>query len=164
MRFIKGLVVSVLAMGTLRALGQAPADANTGRPMTEDDIAVLRQDVNTERTEIITRNMSFTEEQSKAFWPVYRDYAHDQQGIGDQRIALITDYAANHDRIDDAQAESYIERALKLEEDNLNLRRKYLPRFKTAIGARQTAKFYQVDNRLNLLTNVQLAALLPIIK
>jgi hypothetical protein len=33
-----------------------------------------------------------------------------------------------------------------------------------AIGAKQTAKFLQVDNRLTLLANVQLAALLPIIK
>jgi hypothetical protein len=39
-----------------------------------------------------------------------------------------------------------------------------VPRFTKAIGAKQTAKFYQVDNRLNLLTNMQLAALLPIIK
>jgi hypothetical protein len=33
-----------------------------------------------------------------------------------------------------------------------------------AIGAKQTAKFYQADNRLALLVNVQLAALLPVIK
>jgi hypothetical protein len=164
MRFVKGLGVSVLAVGALRILGQAPADANIGRPVTEDDIAVLRPDVQVERTEIITRNMNFTEEQSKAFWPVYRDYAHDQQVIGGQRIALINEYATNHDKIDDVQAESYIARALKLEEDGLELRRMYLPRFKKAIGARETAKFYQVDNRLNLLTSVQLAALLPIIK
>jgi hypothetical protein len=164
MRLITGLVVSVLALGTLRALGQAPADANTGRPVTEDDIAVLRQDLNTETTEIITRNMKFTEEQAKAFWPVYRDYAHEQRVIGEQRIALINDYAANHDKIDDAQAESYIARALKLEEDSLNLRKSYVPRFTKAIGAKQTAKFFQVDNRLALLTNVQLAGLLPIIK
>jgi hypothetical protein len=118
MRLITGLVVSVLALGTLRALGQAPADANTGRPVTEDDIAVLRQDLNTETTEIITRNMKFTEEQAKAFWPVYRDYAHEQQAIWDRRVALINDFVASHDTIDDAQADSFLARALKLEEDS----------------------------------------------
>jgi hypothetical protein len=164
MQFIKGLVVSVLALGTLRALGQAPADANTGRPLTDDDIAVLRTDVHAEKTEIITRNMNFTEEQAKAFWPVYRDYAHEQQAIWDRRVALINDFVASHDTIDDAQADSFLARALKLEEDGLELRRKYLPRFRGAIGARETAKFFQVDNRLTLLTNVQLAGLLPIIK
>jgi hypothetical protein len=164
MRFIKGLVVAVLALGTLHALGQAPVDANTGRPLTEEDIAVLRPDVHTEKTEIILRNMIFTEEQAKAFWPVYRDYAHEQHAIGEQRVALINEYATNFDKIDDAQAESFLARAMKLEEDGLELRRRYLPRFKKAIGATQTARFYQVDNRLMLMMNVQLASLLPIIR
>ncbi len=164
MRAFKIFAMTTFFLGTLSALGQAPADANTGRPVTDDDIAVLRQDVQTDKTEIITRNMNFTEEQSKAFWPVYRDYAHEQQVIGDQRVALIKDYALNYDKIDDAQAASYISRALKYEDDSLQLRKKYVELFTKAIGARQTAKFYQVDNRLSLLANVQLAGLLPIIK
>jgi hypothetical protein len=164
MKLMKGLLMAAFTLGSLSVLAQAPADANTGRPVTDDDIAVLRQDVQADKTEIITRNMQFTEEQSKAFWPVYRSYAHDQQVIGDQRVSLIKDYAANYDHIDDIQAQSYITRALKFEEDGLKLRKSYVAKFEKAIGAKQTAKFYQVDNRLNLLVSVQLAALLPIIK
>jgi hypothetical protein len=108
--------------------------------------------------------MMFTEEQSKAFWPLYREYAHEQQVIGDQRVSLIKDYAANYENIDDIQAQSYITRELKYESDILNLRKKYVTKFEKAIGAKLTAKFYQVDNRLSLLVNVQLAALLPMIK
>jgi hypothetical protein len=132
--------------------------------VTDDDIAVLRQDVQADKTDIITRSMNFTDEQSKAFWPVYRDYAHEQQKIGDDRVAMIKDYAANYDKIDDTQADGYIQKALKYEADILALRKKYVSKFKKAIGAKQTAKFMQVDNRLSLLVNVQLAALLPIIK
>jgi hypothetical protein len=162
----KGLAVLVFSVGTLSALSQVPPppDANTGRPITDDDIAVLRQYVQADKTEIITRNMTFTDDQSKAFWPLYRSYAHDQQVIGDQRVALIKDYVANYDTIDDAQAKSYIARALKFEDDSLHLRKEYMPKFEKAIGAKQTAKFYQVDNRLSLLVSLQLAALLPIIK
>ena len=121
--------MTTVAPGTLSTPGQAPTDANTGRPETEDDIAVLRQDVQTDKTEIITRNINFTEEQAKAFWPVYRDYVHEQQ-----------------------------------EMDSLELRKRYVPKFTKAIGPRQTVKFYQVESRLNLLTNVRLASLLPIIR
>jgi hypothetical protein len=154
----------IFAAGTLQLTAQAPADANTGRPLTDDDIAVLRQDIQADKTDIITRSMNFTPEQSTAFWPVYREYATEQQKIGDQRVALIKDYAANYDKIDDAQADNYIQRALKYEEDMASLRKKYVGKFKKAIGAKQTAKFLQVDSRLTLLTNVQLASLLPIIK
>jgi hypothetical protein len=169
----KILLMGVVVLGGLSALAQAPAgaantqapaDANTGRPLTDDDIAVLRQDVQADKTEIISRNMQFTDAQSTAFWPVYRNYAHDQQAIGDQRVALIKDYAANYDQIDDAKAQSYIQRAFKFDDDMLKLRRSYESKFEKAIGAKQTAKFYQVDNRLSLVVNLQLASLLPIIK
>jgi hypothetical protein len=65
--------------------------------------------------------------------------------------------------MDDAKAQSYIARALKFDSDSLQLRKSYVSQFVKAIGAKQTAKFYQVDNRLSLLVSVQLAALLPII-
>jgi hypothetical protein len=169
MRTITCLAVLALTFFATTAFGQvsaqtAPPDANTGRPVTDDEIAVLRQDVQADKTEIIIRNMNFTDEQAKAFWPIYREYAHELQTIGDQRVALIKDYAANYDKIDDAQADSYIQRAQKYEEGIASVRKKYIPKFKKAIGAKQTAKFLQVDNRLNLLVNVQLAALLPLIK
>lgn len=163
----KALLVGVFLAGLsalAQAPAQAPADVETGRPVTDDDIAVLRQDVQASKTDIITRSMGFTDEQSKAFWPVYREYANEQQKIGDQRVSLIKDYAANYDKIDDTQAQSYLSRALKYEDEMAKLRRSYVSKFEKAIGAKQTAKFYQVDNRLNLLVNVQLANLLPIIK
>jgi hypothetical protein len=50
---------------------------------------------------------------------VYRSYAYDQQVIGDQRVALIKDYAANYDTMDDTKAQSYIARALKFDSDSL---------------------------------------------
>jgi hypothetical protein len=167
MKIINGVLMAAMGLGTLSALGQAPAapaDANTGRPVTDDDIAVLRQDVQADKTQIITQNMTFTESQSAAFWPVYRNYAHEQQIIGDQRVALIKDYAAQYDSMTDAQAAGFIAKALEYDANNLSLRKKYVPLFTHAIGSKQTAKFYQVDNRLTLLVNVQLAALLPIIK
>jgi len=166
MRIFKCLAVLMLSLGTVAVFGQTapPADANTGHPVTDDEIAVLRQDVQADKTEIISRNMNFTEEQAKAFWPVYREYALEQQKIGDQRVALIKDYAANYDKIDDPQADSYIQRWVKFDEDSSALRKKYIARFKKAIGSKQTARFLQVDNRLTLLVNVQLASLLPLIK
>jgi hypothetical protein len=120
--------------------------------------------VQASKTDIITRSMGFTEEQSKAFWPVYREYANEQSKIGDQRVSLVKDYAANYDKIDDAQAKDYLTRALRYEDQIQVLRRSYVSKFDKAIGPKQTAKFYQVDNRLSLLVNLQLANLLPIIK
>jgi len=37
------------------------------------------------------------------------------------------------------------------------------PRFEKALGAKRAAKFYQVDNRLSMMINLQLASMVPLI-
>jgi hypothetical protein len=156
------LTLFALTLCTAGAFGQAAATAPT--PNLDDEITFLRRDIQTERIQIITDNMKFTEAQSTSFWPVYREYAHAQQVAGDQRVAWIKDYAANYDTLTAAQAHSYLLRALKYEDDVSAIRRAYVPKFTKSIGEKATAKFYQVDNQLTLLVNLQLAAELPLAK
>ncbi len=108
--------------------------------------------------------MQFTDRESTAFWPIYRDYARDQQVIGDQRVQLIKDYAKNYDTMTDANAKDMITRLLSIESQLVKLRQDYWPKLQTALGAKRAAKFYQVDNRLSLIVNVQLASSIPVIK
>ena len=157
-------VLAVVALVFMNAALLAQQTSGQVKPLTDDDIALLRADVQADKTDIITKTMQFNEAQSKAFWPLYREYANEQQKIGDQRVSLIKDYAAHYDTIDDTQADAFMTRLMKFDKDNYDLRAKYYPQFKKAVGAKQAAKFFQVDNRLNLLINLQLASLIPIIK
>jgi len=47
---------------------------------------------------------------------VYRDYANDQQKIGDQRVQLIKDYALNYDSLDDLKAKDLVQRMISVED------------------------------------------------
>jgi Spy/CpxP family protein refolding chaperone len=127
------------------------------------DIQLARSDVQAAKNEIIAHTMQFTDAESKAFWPIYRDYANDQQKIGDKRVQLIKQYAQDYDTMDDATANDMVKRQEKIEEQTLNLRNEYWKKFEKALGAKQAAKFYQVDNRLSLMINYQLASAIPLI-
>jgi hypothetical protein len=107
--------------------------------------------------------MQFTDSESTAFWSVYRDYSRDQQLIGDERVQLIKDYAQHYDAIDDVKAKNMVQRLLNIEAKTVNLRQEYWPKFEKALGAKRAAKFFQVDNRLCLLVNVQLASDIPLV-
>ena len=37
--------------------------------------------------------MGFTEAEDQAFWPIYRDYNAEMAKLGDERVALIAEYA-----------------------------------------------------------------------
>jgi hypothetical protein len=104
-----------------------------------------------------------TDAESVAFWPVYRSYTHDQQVIGDDLVQLLKDFAKNYDTMDDANAEDMMQRLINIQDKTLNLKEDYWPRFQKALGAKRAAKFYQVDNRLALMVNLQLASSIPLI-
>ncbi len=136
----------------------------SAKPLTDADIQLLRSDVQADKNQIIAHTMQFTDSESTAFWPVYRDYSRDQQLIGDERVQLIKDYAQNYDAIDDAKAKNMIQRLLNIDAKIVNLRQEYWPRFEKALGAKRAAKFFQVDSRLSLIINVQLASEIPLVR
>ena len=107
--------------------------------------------------------MSFTESEAAAFWPVYKEYASAQQSIAAKRLNLIVDYAQNLGNLDDNKARDLSQRMFAIEDDTQALRKKYYSRFEKALGAKRAAKFYQVDNRLSMLINVQLTSEIPLI-
>jgi hypothetical protein len=152
------MVISMVACG---AVAQTSTPTTTG---IDSDIALLRSDLQTQRTDVITHTMHFNDVEGEAFWPLYREYTNKQQIIGDQRVSVIKDYAAHYDAIDDPKADELMDRLIKFDEARTKLRAEYYPKFRKAIGAKQAAKFFQVDNRLNLLVDLQLASAIPIIR
>lgn len=133
------------------------------KPLTDTDIQLLRSDLSGDKKQIIADTMQFTEAESVAFWPVYRNYAHDQQVIGDDLVQLIKDFAKNYDSMDDSNAKDMVQRLINIEDRNLNLREDYWPKFEKALGAKRAARFYQVDNRLGLMVKLQLASAIPLV-
>jgi len=132
--------------------------------LSDTEIQLLRSDVQSDKNQIIADTMQFTEKESQAFWPIYRDYARDQQKIGDQRLGVIRDFANKYDTLTDSDAKDLVQRLMNVEDQTLNLREDYWKKFEAALGAKRAAKFYQVDNRLTLMINIQLAEAIPLVK
>jgi hypothetical protein len=145
----------------------APAVAQTvevkAKPLSEADVQLIRQDVQALKNQIITDTMTFTESEAAAFWPVYKEYAAEQHAIGTRRLNLIVDYAQNLEKMDDNKVRDLSQRMFAIDDDTQGLRKRYVPRFEKALGAKRAAKFYQVDNRLSLIVNLQLSSEIPLI-
>ena len=160
---MRTLTVICVSLGLLVAVVSAQTAKVTANPLTDTDIQLLRSDVQASKNQIIADTMQFTDAESGAFWPIYRDYTRDQQVIGDDRVQLIKDYARNYDSMDDPKAKDMVQRMINIEDRTLNLREDYWPKFMKALGAKRAAKFYQVDNRLSLIVTLQLTAEIPLI-
>jgi hypothetical protein len=144
------LVSMILAAGA--ALAQGP----------EQYIELLRSDLKTERVAIITEAMQFTPEEGEVFWPIHREYELEVAKIGDRRIALIKEFGANFDAMTDEMAEDLIKKSIKIDEDTLKLEKKYIKKFIKVLPARRVARYAQIDHRINILIDIQIAAGLPL--
>lgn len=161
MKTLRLLFAAVLIMVSASVLAQTTAVQ--AKPLSDDDLKLLKEDVQAVKDEVIRHTMQFTQPEDAAFWPVYRDYAKEQRAIADKRLSLITEYAQNLDKMDDAKASDLTQRLFQVEDDLQSLRKQYFSKFQKALGAKRAAKFYQVDNRLSMFINIQLASEIPLI-
>jgi hypothetical protein len=139
-------------------------DAGAQGAYIESYIQLMRADVKAKKVAIITELMEFTEEESAAFWPVYREYEFELSKLGDTRVALIKEYAEHYDILGNEKAKELAKKFFDLEERRTSLKRKYFRKMEKRLLARMVTKFFQIENRINLLIDVQLAAQLPLIE
>jgi Spy/CpxP family protein refolding chaperone len=132
--------------------------ANEPSPPNPDDfLELLRKDVRSQKKQIIAENMELSDPEAEKFWPVYDRYAAELSRIYDTKIALLSDYSDNYSSMTGEQAENYIRKRAEVEQSIMQLRLKYMPAFRKVLSGRETALFYQLDWRLGLAIDVQLA-------
>jgi Spy/CpxP family protein refolding chaperone len=123
----------------------------------DEDIKLLRKDLRSEKKQIVAANIDLTDAEAEKFWPVYDQYSADVARINDTKAALIKDYWQTFNTMNGEQAEAYLRKRAAVEESLMQLRVKYIPIFRKVLSGRQTALFFQIDWRLGLMVDLQLA-------
>jgi hypothetical protein len=137
------------------------AVAQAQQPNTDSYIESLRADLHADKVAIITKAMNFNDKDAAVFWPIYKKYSYDLSKLDDQRVQLIKEYAQDFNTLTDAQAKDMAERLFKYQSARIDLKKKYFKEFNKALPAVTVVKFFQLDNRLDLLVDVALASQLP---
>jgi hypothetical protein len=149
-----GLAILALA-GSGRAAAQDPAD---------EDIKLFRKDLRSLRKQIIAANMSLSDKEAEQFWPLFEQYTQELVAKQDRKYALIKEYAGNYTTMTDDAAEKYVRGRADVDEASLQVRLKYFPLFRKVLSGKSTALFFQLDWRLGLIMDLQLASQTPLIE
>ncbi len=162
------IVVAAMTLATAPLFGQASQSATGGadaqnQVASDQDVQLLRQNLREQRKQIIAANMVLTPDEATKFWPIFDQYRKEAIKPNDDRWALIKDYATNYNTMTDAQAQEYMKRSTAVDEQLMNLRMKYVPIFEKVISAKKTALWYQIDHRIDLMINLQLASTIPMV-
>lgn len=132
--------------------------------LPESEIALLRADIQTKKTDILQQNLTLSDEQAKTFWPLQRSYESDLSKLGDQRLDVIRDYAKNWDNLTDEIAKDLGKRLLDYQKKRVDLRGRYFDRMSKEISPTIAAKFFQVETQLKNIIDIEIASSVPLIK
>lgn len=127
-------------------------------------IEILKSELKTNKKTIITQTMEFTDQQSSLFWPIYGEMEKELDELNSERIANIKDFAANYDNMNDEKATELIKEAFDFQSDRVSLNEEYFTKFSEALSPTVAAKFMQLQNQMQLVVDLSIAANLPLVK
>jgi hypothetical protein len=155
-RCLFAILVATLALPSLAAFAQ---DNST----LDSDIQVLRSDLRAQKTQIISDQLKLSDTEAKSFWPIYREYETELSKLNDEKVAILKDYATSYDNMTDTQIQALADRSFKLESRRTDLKQKYFKKISKAVSPKTAARFIQLENRLDLLLNLQIADSVPML-
>jgi hypothetical protein len=163
-RWTVALLALTVATGLWAQEKKVQDPAESRELNSEAYIRLLRSDLKASRDQIVREEMQLNPQQAAAFWPVYHDFTAEQTKLGDEKLAIITDYAQNFLTMSDDKADQIAHRVMALDEQRLALRKKYYDLMKKALPAVLVVRFFQVESQIQLLVDLQIAENLPIIE
>ncbi|HMH11863.1 MAG TPA: hypothetical protein VK578_02030 [Edaphobacter sp.] len=160
------LSISMAAIVVLTGVsrGQTSSQAPSSQSNMDQDVDLLRKDIRSQKKQIIAANLQLTDQEAVKFWPLYDQYTAELVKINDAKYDAVKQYATSYDTLTDDQAVTLTRKLLGVDEQVAQLRLKYVPLVGKVISGRKTALFFQLDRRLLMLIDLQLASQIPMVQ
>ena len=150
---------------TPQSQATTPAQASEAdQKSTAEEIELMRKDIRSMRKQLVAANLNLTADQATKFWPVYDQYIAELVKINGTKYDLLKEYFNSYGDITDAQADSMTTRLLQLDVNVAQLRQKYQANFRAVLPAKLAATFFQIDRRIAMMIDLQLASQIPLVQ
>ena len=166
-------LVAMVVLGVSWMLFGVPSWAQTVMPqesssrgsvISTQDVDLLRKDLRAKRKELTAANLKLTDAEGERFWPVYDQYIKELIAINDKKFALIQDYADNYRTMTNDQALLFTRQWLDVDIASTQLRQKYVPIVAKVLDGRKAATFFQLDRRIAMMIELQVASQMPLVQ
>jgi hypothetical protein len=149
--------------GTI-ACAQTALQQGANHVISDQDLSLLRKDLRSKRKQLIAANLKLTDTEASKFWPVYDHYVTDLIAINDKKFGLIQDYADNWGRMTNEQSLLFSRQWLDMDIQTAQLRQKYVPIVSKVLDGKKTATFFQLDRRIAMMMELQVASQMPLVQ
>lgn len=84
-------------------------------------------------------------ENDNPFWALYDAYETERKELGKKRLAALTQYAEDYDKLNDEKCDELIATIISLRKGNDKLTDSYYKKIKKASGSKVAAQFFQLE-------------------
>jgi hypothetical protein len=148
------VILCLITIWTMIAVPHAYAE----EAVSNSDIELLRSDIRTQKAALVADRMQFTNQESDAFWPIYRKYEVELAAINDRKIFLLKD------SMNDDQARQLAQGVLEVDQATVDLRKRFFGELEKVLTAKTAARWLQLERRLQLFLDAKLAKDVPTLK
>jgi len=156
--FILGLL-----LGAPAAVSAQASSDQVSRKVTEG-LNLTLEIIQIKRKAIVALNMELTDYEGKAFWPVYDEYWAEMKKLDDRDVALISDFAKNYvyESLTNQKATEMLQEWMWIKKHTVKLQEKYAKKFRKVLPEKKVLRYFQIENKLDLIIDSELSAQIPL--
>jgi hypothetical protein len=129
---------------------------------SNDYVEVERAALKTEKKAIVAEAMQLTDEESKAFWPLYNEYSEKKYVINTKVYDLILKFANEYETLSDEAAIELWKENMKVKNEKARLESTYFKKFQKILSGKKVLRYFQTESKLAAIVNYQLASEIPL--
>ena len=160
LRLVTAFVIAAGLAGS--AMAQTAGTANAGTA----NMDILRQKIKADKKLVVAENLSLTDAEGTAFWPVYDAYQKDLQAINQRLTAVILAYADAYNKgaVSNETAKKLLDESLAIDAAEAKLKASSAPKILAALPATKAARYIQIENKIRAVVRYELAAGIPLVQ
>lgn len=130
----------------------------------DEQIALARQAVHTDRQVLIMGNVHFNADESAAFWPAWKQYRAAISANGDRTLRLIKDFAGHYEEMTDLKANELMVDSFSIKMQDLVIKQNFAKEINQFLPAKKVMRIIQIENKLDAAVQMKMAAEIPLVK
>ena len=161
---IRSFLMVFTAVGLLGGTSAAAQETQAGLA-ADAGLQTARALLNFGREDIVKDELRLSEETAAEFWPLYDAYQSELQVVRDRYAVILTDYSEAYraGTVSEEQAKQLVEDYLDIKSELLAIKRDHVASFRRVLLPRMAARFYQIENKIEIELEYRLSLIVPLI-
>lgn len=130
--------------------------------LPNNEIELLLVNKAVQKKAVVLANMGLQGEMKEKFGNLYDEYQEKLMKHRLDELKLIRDYAIAYNDMSDENANKIIVEWITVEDAELVLKKDYVAKFKKVMPSAAVIRYFQIENRLQLLSEVKTTSLIPL--